>query len=332
MKNNKYILLAVLLTVLLFGRSDSLFAQQDPLYTHYMFNKMIYNPAYAGTNRQFMCATFLLHNQWTGFEGTQGEFSGIAPQTQTFSFNAPIPSANPNSLFSGLGLVIINDKLGYDFTTVANLVFSLKKHFSFGTLQLGVNGGMIQRGINNTSWRYPDSPDDPKVPSGEYNAMIPDLGTGLYLFAPDKYYIGFSAQHLLGGQFKWGGTQNTLVKVFYLTAGYNFALPTNPDIEFQPSFLFKIDPSKTQFDINTNIVYKQRFWGGLQYRQGDAVSALLGMRLTDQLKFGYSFDLTTTELLKYSNGTHEIFISYCFTIKTKERVIIPNIIWTPRYL
>lgn len=323
---------AVFVTTFLFMGTQQLYAQQAPKYTHYMFNKLIYNPGYAGMNRQFMCATFLLHNQWAGFSGTQGEYSGIAPQTQTFSFNAPIPSANPNSILSGLGLNIVNDLIGYEYTTSANVVFSLKRHFSFGTLQLGLNGGMIQRGINNTYWRYPDSQNDPRIASGEFQSMIPDAGVGLYLFSPNKYYVGISGQHIIGGTFVWGGPENTLVPVYYVTAGYSFILPANPDIELQPSFLYKVDPGKNQFDINTNLIYKERFWAGLQYRQGAAVSALLGMRLTPQLMFGYSFDVTTNELRKYSSGTHEVFIRYCFTIKTTERIIIPNIIWTPRYM
>jgi type IX secretion system PorP/SprF family membrane protein len=303
-------------------------AQQDPLYTNFMFNKLVYNPAFAGTNPEFICATFLLHNQWAGFGSDADDYVGSAPSTNTFSIHAPIPNSNN---FGGIGLYVINDVLGYHGSTTANLAFSMKRYFSFGAVYLGINGGIIQRGINNTFWRAGDQ-NDPDFPNGEQNGILPDLGAGLYVFAQNKFFVGISAQHIIPGQFEWGGPENELVMQSYFTAGYSFVLPSNPFIEFQPSFLYKIDKAKKQFDINMNVMYKNRFWGGLQYRQGDAVSALVGMKLTQNLKFGYSYDLTTTELNKYSQGTHEVLISYCFKIVIKPRVVIPNIIWTPRYL
>lgn len=317
-----------MILILLFSGSYQLKAQQDPLYTNYMFNKLVYNPAFAGTNPEFICATFLLHNQWAGFGSDADDYVGAAPSTNSFSLHAPIPN---NNTLGGIGLYVINDVLGYDLTTTANIAFSLKRYFGFGAVYLGVNGGIIQRGINNTFWRFPD-PNDPDIPQGEQNGILPDLGVGLYVFSQNRFFAGISSQHLLPGRFNWGGPENELVNISYITAGYSFLLPSNPLIEFQPSILYKIDKAKKQFDVNLNVMYKDRFWGGLQYRQGDAVSALVGLKLTDNLKFGYSYDLTTTELNKYSQGTHEVLISYCFKIVIKPRIIIPNIIWTPRYL
>lgn len=322
-KNLQTIIFLSVFTITL-GSSLKIYAQQDPLYTHYMFNKHVYNPAFTGTNREFICATFLLHNQWAGFEGPNKE---KGPVTQTFS----IHGALKNPYLGGIGLYVVNDEQGFEYTRAFNLTFSGKYDFTFGSLHYGLNGGMVEKGIDG-EWEPPEpGENDPRIPGGKESDMIPDLGAGIYLYT-ERYFIGASAQHLLGGSFDWGTSINDMVLQTYLSGGVNFYWPTNRDILVKPSFLVKIDPAKIQFDINTNVLYKERFWAGLQYRQQDAISLLLGMKLTPELQFGYSYDLTTTELLNYSSGTHEVLLNYCFKIVTKPRVIIPNIIWTPRYM
>lgn len=314
----------LIIAVLLFVFSSNHFkanAQQDPMYTQYMFNTMVYNPAFTGTEKEFMCITILHHNQWLGFGG--GDYVGNPPTTTTFSFNAPFDRS-----FSGIGLYAIEDKLGWQYTRSMHLTGSGRVNFSFGTLQGGINLGMIEAGID-PNWNAHD-PDDPELPASEKD-IKPDLGLGLYLFT-NRYFLAFSAQHILPIEFYWNQTEKTMVTHFYISGGVNLALPSNPNLRIQPSILIKSDKTKMQFDINTNIMYKERFWGGLQYKSQSSLSVLLGMKLSPQLKFGYSYDLTTNEIRKYNSGTHEIMINYCFKIKITTKEEIPNIIWTPRWL
>ncbi|HPD64881.1 MAG TPA: type IX secretion system membrane protein PorP/SprF [Bacteroidia bacterium] len=329
MRINQLHLYFSLLAGYFFFSANIAHAQQDPMYTNYMFNKLVYNPAFTGSNPEFICMTFLYHNQWLGFGG-DNEYQGIAPQTQTFSIHAPIPGSN---FLGGAGFYVINDKHGFESRTTANFTLSLKKYFSFGTIQVGANVGGIQSAFDGV-WKPPDNPNDPGIPVNASD-IKPDLGLGMYVFTANKFYVGISSQHLLGGEFNYGGPTNKLVRQSYVVAGYNLLLPANPDIEIQPSILYKIDKAKQQFDVNCNVTYKNKFYGGLNYRQGSPaadISLLLGMRLTPQLTFGYSYDLTTTRILNYSTGSHEVVFNYCFKIVTKTKVVIPNIIWSPRYL
>jgi type IX secretion system PorP/SprF family membrane protein len=329
--------IAILTIILSYGVHFQSLAQQDPMYTHFMFNKLVYNPGYAGSNKEFICATFLLHNQWTGFagKGIDPKFVGDAPQTQTFSIHGPI-----RRILSGAGLYVINDKIGFESTTSINASLSVKKEYKFATIQLGVNGGIIQKSING-EWKAPDGDPayDPFIPTNT-NDMVPDLGLGLYAFT-DRFYLGFSAQHILGSKFEWehidklGNTtifNNKVNMHLYLIGGYNWIVPFNPNFEVQPTVLIKKDVAKLQFDINTNVLYKNKFWGGLQYREGGDISILLGMKLTPQLKFGYSYDIVTSKMSKYQSGTHEIMINYCFKIVIRTVPEVPNILWNTRHL
>ena len=58
----------------------SLWAQQEPHYTHFMFNQQLYNPAYVGSRPASF--TGLHRSQWIGFEG--------APYSEVVSFQTPI--------------------------------------------------------------------------------------------------------------------------------------------------------------------------------------------------------------------------------------------------
>jgi len=319
-------LIVILSLILSLGIHFQSIAQQDPMYTQFMFNKLVYNPGYAGSNKEFICATFLLHDQWQGFsgKGIDPKYVGSPPQTQTFSINGPL-----KRIFSGVGLYVINDKAGFESTISINATLSVKKEFRFGTIQLGLNGGLIQKSVNG-NWLPPDPGPDNFIP-GNYSDMIPDLGLGLYAFT-DRYYIGVSAQHLIPGNFQWGSAADKLVMHYYLIGGYNWIVPFNPNFEVQPTILVKNDLTKLQFDINTNVLYKNKYWGGLQYREGGDISILLGMKLSPQLKFGYSYDIGTSKLSKYHNGTHEITVNYCFKIVIKTIPEVPNILWNTRHL
>jgi type IX secretion system PorP/SprF family membrane protein len=310
-------------------------AQQDPLYTQYMFNKLVYNPAFAGTNPENICATFLLRSQWTGFGGEK--YIGDAPQTQTFSIHTPLYSQKTrknNPIARGLGLFVYSDQLGYESSTAFNLSFSAGRDFRFGTFHAGLYAGFIERGVNGDEWRA-KHPDDPNLPKTDKDQVL-DLGLGFYLFSP-RYFAGFSIKHFTEPTYDWEKNSGDVLtqaikRHFYISGGYNFMLGFMDNFTFQPSFIIKSDMVKNQLDLNANILYKNKFWGGLQYRNQDAISLLLGMKLTPVLKFGYSYDFTTSQLRKFSNGTHEVMISYCFNIKIKTVEKFPNIIYSPRYL
>ena len=183
LKNMKKIILFFALNIFSLG----LFAQQDAMFTHYMFNTLAVNPAYAGSRDAFT-VTGLHRSQWVGFEG--------APVTQTLTMHTPIPLKN-----AGVGLSFVNDKVGPTNMTSFYVDFSYKiKLGSKANLAFGMKGGVNLLKGDLTSLSL-TSPNDPTYISNEQSDVLPNFGFGLYYFT-DKYYIGASIPKLLENDFK----------------------------------------------------------------------------------------------------------------------------------
>lgn len=304
------------------GNSQRAKAQQDPQFSHYMFNEMTYNPAFAGNNRTHICANFLQHSQWTGFDGIDG---GSSPNTQFFTANAPLG----NPYVQGVGLSIFNDQVGFQNTVSAVASGSHHLQTGLGRLSLGINAGIIQTTLNGDELD-PTVRPDAKIPNKEVSNILLDLGFGAYLQAKN-YYAGVSVLRIPQGKLGWtdGNGNSQYQRHFYLTGGYNYNL--NESWDLKPSTLVKFDGSKIQADVNGRAVLNDKYWGGLGYRVGEkSLNAMLGLYITPKLKFGYSFDLPFAPNDVRAGGTHEFLIGYCFRFNPQPKEEFP--IWSPRFL
>jgi type IX secretion system PorP/SprF family membrane protein len=277
-------------------------AQQDPQYTHYMYNMSVVNPAYATATPEVLNLGGLYRTQWVGAVG--------APKTFTFFAHAPA-SKNVE-----LGLSFISDDIGDgakkennifgDFAYVLQL--NDKHRLSLG-LKAGVtifetnfNGFVLESGSNST-----DPAFDQNI-----NSVFPNLGAGVFYFT-DKYYIGLSAPNLLATKHleeKQGinrfGSEN--VHVFF-TGGYVFQI--NPDLKLKPSFMAKgVKGAPGVVDVSANVLLYDKFEFGLSYRLDDSVSGLFNINVTPSLRVGYAYDYTVTNLGDFNSGTHEVFLLF----------------------
>lgn len=301
----KKILIIVFFVFAAFGVSK---AQQDPHYTHYMFNKLMFNPAYAGA-KDAICAGIIYHKQTTTFQGsTEHERT---PTYQSFSINGPLKFKTGSQVF-GLGLDIVND----DYAFEKDLGFNVSANYhiqglSFGTLAAGIDVGMLQRTLNGDKLK-PLIPGDPRVPNSQVTDSKADMGLGVYVYDKD-YYAGLSVKHLLQGKMNWISIneQYKFDRAYYLVGGYDYHL--NSSIDLQPSVLFKYQ-GDFQADATVIGLYDQKFWGGLHYRLKADISIMLGMYINNHLSVGYAYDLPTTQLINYL-GNQEIYVNYCFNIK-----------------
>jgi len=285
------------------------FSQQDPQFTNNMFYKLGVNPGFAGAEGK-ISGLILNRYQWVGFVG--------APKTLIFSAEAAIDAFGSPG---GIGLNVVSDELGFEKNTQINFNYAYQKTVGLGNLGIGLSLGLFNKSING-EWEVPEDNlgiftqpgSDPAIPQGEVSQMAIDAGFGLYL-SSNKYYVGASVTHLNQASIKFSDLASAyMVRHYYLMGGYNIRL-SDPLFELRPSFLFKSDLASWQLDLNTNIVFDDRFWGGISYRVQDAIALLLGMEMENGLRFGYSFDLVTSALSRYGFGSHEIFVSYSLDLE-----------------
>ncbi len=292
-------------------------AQQDPTYTQYMFNMLPINPAYAGS-RDVISMTAMYRKQWLSVPG--------APQTMTFSADAPIKKER-----IGLGINVVNDKIGVFDNTSLMAMLSYRIRFKSSTLAFGVSGGFTQFTARYSSVMDVNgnaaSSYDPSFT--DFSKALPNAGAGLY-YSSDKFYLGVSLPHLISNQLNNYVPAQTIKDYFrssqfrhvFVMGGYVFRL--NEDLVLKPSFLFKyVYGAPTQLDLNCNLWLYDKFGLGFSYRSVDAVSAVLELQATPQIRIGYAYDWTHTKLRGYTSGSHEIMLRYEFGYN-KARVISPR--------
>ena len=107
--------------------------------------------------------------------------------------------------------------------------------------------------------------------------------------------------------------QNKLVRYFNFTASY--LAQVRDKIEVEPYTMLRatfINP--IQFDLGARVIYNKNFFAGIAYRFQDAFCLMIGTTYNN-FSFGYSYDITTSNLRNYSSGTHEVVLGYRFKKK-----------------
>jgi type IX secretion system PorP/SprF family membrane protein len=283
----------------------STWAQQDAMYSQYMFNYLAINPGYAGS-RDVLSVTGLYRKQWVNVDG--------APTTISVTADAPIARER-----MGVGLTVFSDKIGQEDNTGVYGTYAYRLRLSQkGTLGFGANVGFTQYRAS-LSGLTPGKPEG----FGNISEFNPNFGFGVF-YSTDKFYFSVSLPHILDS--KLGNIQgsNSLTrKHFFIGAGYVFTI--NPSVKLKPSFLIKeVEGAPVQADINANLWLVDRIGLGVLYRTGDAFAGLFEFQVTPSFRFGYAYDLTTTRIGAYTSGTHELMLRYEFATKKKKII-------TPRY-
>ena len=294
----------VLFFVLLSGFAK---AQQDPQFSLNMFNIYSVNPAFSGSYDQFN-ALAIHRSQWVGFDGG-------APTTQHVSIEAPV-----YFLHGGVGVSLLNDKLGNEYTRGVSLSYAYQTKLARNAeLGVGFNVGFMDVGFEG-EWLTPGNnsgTDDPSIPVIGTNDVVPDLGLGLY-FRMKELYVGYSTTHLNQAKAEYDDASFEFVKHHYLTLGWKNEVTS--ELTLRPSMHVKSDQVSTQIDFNVNVTYGDYLWGGLTYRLDDAVVVIAGYNINENLKFGYAYDITISDLKSESSGSHEILLRYSFKMHPRGKL------------
>jgi len=268
------------------------FGQQDPLYSQYINNPMVINPAYAGLNSNFN-ASVAYRNQWGGFEGNP----------KTFNFNSHV-SLVDNKV--GVGLLVVQDQIGGAKNTEVQGAFSYKlplddtKTFSFG-----MQGGFINF-RNNYSDLNLDDPTDEAFLQNE-NVSKPNLGAGA-IVKSDKFFFGVSIPRLLNTTLSQGGQDFQLYdRTLYVFGSYAYFI--NENIRFKPAVLLRaVKGSPVSVDLNANFNFNEKYTAGVFTRNFNTYGVQVQAKLGDKLRFGYTFEIPMNNSVGSAFTTHELFL------------------------
>lgn len=286
----KKIIPLFLLTISVF----SIKAQQEIMVSQYMFNGLFLNPAYAGSHKYFT-STFLYRNQWVNFSGS--------PQTAMIAVDGPLVDQK-----MGVGLMVINDKIGATNQTDIYANYSYFVKTNRGRLGFGIKAGASQYFLQVSDLIYWDTKD--VVFSGaNRKQIIPKFGFGSYYYS-DKFYAGISVPSFVS--YQKDDLFNTFVKKhYYLTSGYVAAL--NESVKVKPSILLKYEKAAPlQADFNVTAFYLDELALGVAYRTSKAFIVMVEYHASKRFRVGYAYDMDFSDLNKYSSGSHEIMIGIDF--------------------
>ena len=295
--------------MLVFGFAIMANAQQEHQFTQWMYNKLAYNPAYAGSSFS-PCISGLYRNQWIGLEGS--------PETQLLSFDMPLENDRV-----GIGANLYRNAVGITEVITLDGAYAYRIPLGRGFLGLGVQASIRYFSQDFSDSRVvstlPIGPDG-AIPQGELNKYVPDFGAGFY-YNTQNFYIGGSVNRIINNNIDLNDNDLEIgreVQHVYLMAGYKVRL--NENLDLLPQFLLKFaENSPLDLDLNANLLIQDKFTAGLSYRLGgsnndsigESIDLLFGAQFTDNVFAGISWDFTLSELNDFNNGTLEIALRYC---------------------
>jgi len=307
-------------------------AQQLPIYSQYMMNAFLLNPAVAG-HEGYTAVNITARNQWLGIKDAPGTYA-LSLQTRLLknsfiSRSASIKKRNrvmSRSGRVGQGLYAFTDMAGAFSRTGIQGTYSYHLLLDRSQLSFGVSITGYQFRINEDKIKLLEA-DDELLLNKEKSAFVPDANFGIY-YTDQHLYAGISGMQLFQSPLKLGADKNgpgfKMLRHYFLTSGYRFEI--SKDILMEPSFLLKTTENfVSQIDINLKMYYKENYWAGISYRTGGSYSLvdesingrgssaiIMGGFKADKIYFGYAFDYTFNAIGARTLGSHEIMIAMKF--------------------
>ena len=282
-------------------------AQQLPMYSQYLTNDFILNPAIAGSKPYFPIQ-INSRTQWSGL-GT------IAPKTNTLSYHMPVAYDA-----IGIGAIVMQDETG-PYSQIG-VTFSFAYHIQLDEdditrLSLGLSGLVTQHTLNQDDLTFHNP--DPEF-QGTYSKMVPDASFGAYLYSKN-FSLSASAHQLFESTFKESVQDifgdNSQVRHYFAHASYRIDI--HSDLAIEPSLLVKsTEVSPTQLDVNATVIIDNNYWAGLSLRSSESLVVLAGLNM-GSLFLSYSYDYGISSLSSVASGSHEISLGFNINDKRKRR-------------
>ncbi len=298
-------------------------AQQQPLHTMFMYNKLLINPAYAGYH-EHPCASAIVREQWIGFTG--------APKTQSLSLHGPLSSQR-----IGIGLNVQRRSIGVSSSTTFDGIYDYRLPMGNGTLSLGVQASarFLKVDYSDPSVKTVQDIDiDPGVEGLSDSKFLANVGAGIY-YSTSVFYLGVSSPRLMPSDIDFEVNNLFTAKEqahYYVMSG--IALPLTYKLSFVPQVLVRYtNAAPVDVDLNLGLRWREDYALGVTFRKGgvdnkllESVDVLASAKIMRGLRLGAAYDFTLSDLRKFSDGSVEVMLLYCFGEAAKPASFI-----NPRY-
>lgn len=295
MKKNIFIL-AIILT------SMRVFAQQENHYTMFMYNKIMYNPAFAGA-REVPSVMALYRNQWITYKG--------APQSQLINFDTPMGGTR-----ASLGVQLSRHTIGIQRDMIGNLAYSYALvHTKKTSLRLGISG--VYRSYN---YNFSDPAlyirdgitNDVSLTSVDQTSFTRgNVGAGLY-FDYKNFYVGLSVPNI----YENGLGANAALQSRHYYAMMGALLPISSKVQLKPAVSIRyVKNVPMSVDANVMFIFMKKFHIGGSYRldsqaKSEGADIIAYIQALDRLGIGLSYDLSVNKLSAANKGSIEALVRY----------------------
>lgn len=316
---NFYLITFFIIALFLIKKAE---AQNYPHYTMFMYNKLLYNPAYVG-NKGVTTFNGYYRKQWSGLEGS--------PTGLSLTVDGPVGNFMKPFRPVALGLSITNEKVGITNNTNLMAYYAYRVKMGKGVMSLG-----LQAGVSLYSARYSDlNPyqlDDPDLQNDIKNRPLPNVGAGLY-YSTNNYYLGIAVPYLLQNYYDEANTlegdnRGKQIRTYFVSAGYVFTV--SYDFKIEPQVLVRYAANNqnqmtANADFNLMFFLFDRFAPGITYRTDKSIEAILFMQVTKSVNLGFSYDFALSDIRNYNNGTYEVTLGYDI-LRNQKKYINPRFI------
>lgn len=308
--------------LMLFFLGDAV-AQQESMFTQFVYNTQLINPAYVGY-KEALSITAHHRSQWVGFKG--------APNTSTVSIYSPLKKQE-----IAIGAVMAYDKIGpsSEASLQADIAYRMRLS-NRATLAFGakVSAGLYQVRLSEldlTSNYYnltgrPVQYDE----SFAYNTsgvILPNVGFGMYYYKKN-YFLGISSPKMIQNKLEkrsselYSLLEGTSRPTLYLQGGYLFEI--DRDFKLQPTGIVKMTQNApVSIGAFVNAIFIDKIRVGAFYHLFETGGAIVQYQLNDQMRVGYSIDLPVNKLITTNFGSHEVMFNYLFNYRRK-RIVYPR--------
>jgi type IX secretion system PorP/SprF family membrane protein len=302
--------------------SCSLAAQQEGHNTQFMYNKLGYNPGFAGA-RESTTFTALVRSQWLGLDG--------APQTQALMANVPLMNQRV-----GLGLNVTRFTIGITNSLTSELSYAYRFRLGRGHLGLGLQGSIRSYRMNFSDPRLTSTQSmalDPSIPGSQQQKSLFNFGAGAY-YEGERFYIGASTPRLLRNNLDFGSPDIEVtreIQHYYLMGG--ITIPLGEHVKLEPQALLKyVMGAPFDADFNLSLNFSDKYLVGATYRMGgnsetgygESIDILVAIHLSKKLLMGVSYDITLSDLKDFNTGSVELVLRYSLREPEGAEVVNPR--------